>query len=161
VIELAQLVAVAGATFAALVDLRWRRIPNWLTGSVLLLGLGVNLWLKGPGGIAFALFGALLGGAILLPFYLHRAIGAGDVKLLAALGAVLGPQAVVAVVLYAAVAGGLISLVLLSRRARLGQALFDMIRRPTRMRLSGAKAPYGVAIASGVYLSLLLPWLHG
>jgi prepilin peptidase CpaA len=161
VIELADVVAVGAASLAALLDIRSRRIPNWLTASALLAGIGVNLWLRGTGGLVSALLGILFGGAILLPFYAHRAVAAGDVKLLAALGAAVGPQAVIMVVVYGALAGGVISVVMLARRRRLAMSLFDIVRRPTRMRLSGATAPYGVAIASGVYLSLLLPGLQG
>ena len=133
--ELAQLLAVAAATLAALADVRSRRIPNWLTGSALLAGIVVNAWLKGPGGLLFALLGVLLGGGILLPFYAHKAVGAGDVKLAAALGALVGPQGVVTVLLYAAVVGGVISAVMLARRRRFGMSLFDLVRRPARMRL--------------------------
>jgi prepilin peptidase CpaA len=159
--ELAQLLAVSAATLAALADVRSRRIPNWLTGCALLAGIAVNAWSRGPGGLVFALLGVLLGGGILLPFYAHRAIGAGDVKLAAALGALVGPHGVLTALLYAAVVGGVISAVMLARQRRFSTSVFDLVRRPTRMRLSGARAPYGVAIASGVYLSLVLPGLTG
>jgi prepilin peptidase CpaA len=155
-VGLDEVFAVGAATLAALVDVRSRRIPNWLTGGALLVGVGLNLWLRGASGLPFALLGALLGGAILLPFYALRVMGAGDVKLLAALGAVVGPQALIMVVLYAVVVGGVISVVRLALHRRLAMSFFDVVRRPTQMRLSGVKAPYGVAIASGVYLSLLL-----
>src|SRR5438132_1158507 len=108
-------------------------------------------------GIGLALAGAALGLAILLPFYALRAMGAGDVKLLAGLGAILGPQVLVSVAIYAALAGGLISAVMLARGGRLLSVLREMLiehRPPTR---GGATAPYGVAIAPGMYRTLALP----
>jgi prepilin peptidase CpaA len=108
-----------------------------------------------------ALTGAVLGLAILLPLYAIRAMGAGDVKLLAALGAVLGPQILVSVAVYGALAGGVISAVILARSGRLLSVLGEMFiehRPPTR---GGATAPYGVAIASGMYLTLVLPSVLG
>ena len=156
-----QLVAVVTAGAAAVVDVRSRRIPNWLTGGMLLFGLLAHGWLAGGPGVLAALGGAVLGAALLLPFYVMRAMGAGDVKLLAALGAVLGPQVLVSVAIYAAVAGGIMSVLILAARGRLGIALGELYlqrRSPTR---SGLTAPYGVAIASGVFLSLLLPSVLG
>src|SRR6266852_97820 len=104
---LASTIATAAASLAAIMDVRTRRIPNWLTGSLVLGCLVFNVWRGGMVGVATAVAGAALGLAILLPFYALRAIGAGDVKLLAGLGAILGPQVLVSVAIYGAVAGGL------------------------------------------------------
>lgn len=156
-----ELIPAAVASVAAVLDLRWRRIPNWLTLSAFGAGVAVSVWRYGAPGVILALAGAALGLLMLLPFYAVRAIGAGDVKLLAALGALVGPQALVSVALYAAVAGGAISVLMLLRRHRLGFTLSELVVRPLRLSRSGAKAPYGVAIASGVYLSMLLPSVIG
>ena len=144
---------MTAASIAAVIDVFSRLIPNWVTFAAFVAGLLINTWLAGAGGAPLALAGA----ALLLPFYSIRAIGAGDVKLLAAIGALLGPQALVSVAVYGALVGGAISVVILVVRRRLFLALGEMLiqrRAPTR---SGATAPYGVAIASGVYLSLILP----
>ena len=109
------------------------------------------------GGAAALLAG--LGLALLLPFYVMRGVGAGDVKLLAALGALLGPQSLLLVALYAALIGGLLSLFVLARRGRLQLALYQLLVQRTLPARSGAKAPYAVAIASGVYLAHLVPVL--
>jgi prepilin peptidase CpaA len=157
----ASTIATAAASLAAVVDVRSRRIPNWLTGSLVLGGLVFNLWRGGMVGVGLALAGAALGLAILLPFYAVRAIGAGDVKLLAGLGAILGPQALLSVAIYAALAGGVISAIMLARGGRLLSVMREMLiehRPPTR---GGATAPYGLAIASGMYLSLVLPGVLG
>ncbi|HLZ27694.1 MAG TPA: hypothetical protein VKV73_10280, partial [Chloroflexota bacterium] len=63
----------------------------------------------------------------------------------------------VSVVIYAAIVGGAISVVMLARRGRLQFALAEIVSRPTNLTRSGATAPYSVAIACGVYLSTLLP----
>jgi prepilin peptidase CpaA len=159
--DIVQGCAVSAVSVAAVIDLRSRRIPNWVTASTLLLAIVINVWLHGFGGLAVVFFGAALGLAFLLPFYAVHAIGAGDVKLLAALGALLGPQILVSVAIYAAIAGGAISAVILLHQRRLFITLHEILvlhRAPTR---SGAKAPYGVAIASGVFLSLMLPSVLG
>jgi prepilin peptidase CpaA len=153
--------AAAIATAAALMDLHTRRIPNWLTASTVCLGVAVNVWLAGIAGGVSALGGAALGLAILLPFYVLRAMGAGDVKLLAALGALVGPMALVSVAAYGALVGGVIAAVMLARRGRLAFALNEMIVQQQLPSKSGQTAPYGVAIASGVYLAMLLPRVLG
>jgi prepilin peptidase CpaA len=147
-------VAALVATGAALHDLKWRRIPNWLTGAALLSGLIVNVWLTGAGGLVTALTGAALGLVLLLPFYAARGVGAGDVKLLAAIGALVGPQTLLWVALFGAVVGGVMSIVMLAMRGRLGPTLQQLALR-RRPSASGLKAPYGLAIASGVYLTVL------
>ena len=78
-------------------DWRFRRIPNWLTVPGLLLGVAVNSLVWGWAGARSSLLGALLGLALLLPFVMVRSLGAGDWKLVGALGAFLGPQHLIAV----------------------------------------------------------------
>jgi prepilin peptidase CpaA len=154
--ELVQACAVSAASLAALIDIWSRRIPNWVTFGTLAGGVLINAWLHGFGGATSAIAGALLGLGMLLPFYALRAIGAGDVKLLAAVGSLVGPQALISIGVYGALAGGVMSLAILARRGLLSHAVGDMLRGALPSR-SGLKAPYGVAIASGVYLSLMLP----
>jgi prepilin peptidase CpaA len=157
----ASAIATAAASLAAVVDVRSRRIPNWLTVGLVVGGVLLSVWRNGPAGVWMPLAGATLGLAILLPFYALRAIGAGDVKLLAGLGAVLGPQLLVSLAMYAALAGGVISVILLASSGRLWSVLREIFvehRPPTR---GGLTAPYGVAIASGMYLTLVLPSVFG
>lgn len=153
----ASVTATTAASLAAIVDVRSRRIPNWLTASLVLSGLVLNVWRFGPSGAVLALAGVALGLAILLPLYAMHAMGAGDVKLLAGLGAVLGPQVLISVAIYGALAGGLISAIMLARSGRLLSVMKEILiehRPPTR---GGMTSPYAVAIASGMYLSLVLP----
>ena len=150
-------VAVIAAGIALVTDVRHRRIPNWLTGGALLIGLAGNLWLGGPQGALCSLAGAGLGLAILLPFYVLRTMGAGDVKLLAAVGALLGPQAVISVAVYSALVGGIQSLIILRNQGRLSLTLHQLVVMRVLPARSGAKAPYAVAISSGVCLAAILP----
>jgi prepilin peptidase CpaA len=150
-------VSAVVATIALITDVRYRRIPNWLTGGSLLLGIGLNGLLGGLHGLAMTLFGACLGLSVLFPFYLLRVMGAGDVKLLAGLGALVGPRTLVSIVIFSALAGGVMAAIMLARRGRLLLTLRSMLLRQSPPSLSGATAPYAVAIAAGTYLSLVLP----
>ena len=148
-------VAVLAASYALVTDVRSRRVPNWLTAGGFVAGILLNLLAFGPQGGLSALGGGALGFALLIPFYLMGVMGAGDVKLLAACGALLGPQSLLSVATAGALVGGLMSLMILARRGRLTLALHEMFVMHTIPTPSGAKAPYAVAIASGVYLAVL------
>jgi prepilin peptidase CpaA len=152
--------AIAASAGAAL-DLRFQRIPNWLTAGALVSGVLLNAWLGGLNGVLVALSGAALGVVLLLPFYALHAMGAGDVKLLAALGAFVGPQVLVSVAVYGGLVGGVLSVGVLIIRGRLLGALRDALLLRTLPSPSGLKAPYGVAIAAGMILTLLLPGILG
>ena len=159
---LVEMLPVVVASVAAATDIFSRRIPNWLCFAAFGGGLLVHVVRDGVAGVPVALSGALLGLLVLLPFYLVRAIGAGDVKLVAALGALLGPADLVSVVVYCAIVGGVMSAVMLARRGIFQHSLFNMVRsNPLSLPRSGLRAPYGVAVAGGVYLSMLLPKVIG
>jgi prepilin peptidase CpaA len=153
VLTLPAAIALIVATLALATDVRSRRIPNWLTGSALLVGLLTNVLLSGLNGGAAAIEGAGLGFALLVPFYLLKVMGAGDVKLLAALGALVGPHTLLIVAAAGALAGGVVSVIILARLGRLSLALHQIVVLHAPPQPSGAKAPYAVAIASGVYVA--------
>jgi prepilin peptidase CpaA len=150
-------IAALVATIAMMTDLRSRRIPNWLTGGSVLLGLLLQARSSGLDGLTMAFFGTCLGLSVLFPFYMLRVMGAGDVKLLAGLGALVGPRMLVSIVIFSALAGGVIAAIMLARRGRLLLTLRSMVLRQSPPSLSGATAPYAMAIAAGTYLSLVLP----
>jgi prepilin peptidase CpaA len=87
-------------------DLRSHRIPNWLSLLGLVAGLGLRSIADGPHGLISGVLGAGVGLACFAPFYLLRAMGAGDVKLLAAVGAFMGPQGALYAALVSVLAGG-------------------------------------------------------
>ena len=92
----------AGTGLAAVIDLRTRHIPNALTGALAVIGVGIAAAKLGPIGLGGALLGCALGLAFMLPGHLFGATGAGDVKLFAAAGALLGPATTVQAFLYTA-----------------------------------------------------------
>ena|SRR5579864_639376 len=87
---------MAFTVWAGWLDWRTRKIPNWLTVSGLLLGIAVRSLVGGWRGMVVSLEGAGLALAILLPLVLVRGLGAGDWKLMGAVGSLLGPWAFLA-----------------------------------------------------------------
>ena len=156
-------VACSGVLIAA-IDLRTRRIPNVATLTV--AGLGLALSASGASGhTAYgALAGLALGLLLMLPGHLFGATGAGDVKLFAAMGTLLGPGAVVSAFLYTAIAGGILAFVIAARRRRLAETVNGVaelvatrgsnaatIEAPTRHN----RFAYAPAIAVGTLLAAL------
>jgi prepilin peptidase CpaA len=111
-----QAVVIAAATTAALIDLRTRRVPNVLTLSVAVVGLALAMTGTSRIGLAASAAGCLLGFALMLPGFLIGATGGGDVKLLAAIGTLLGPSATLRAFVATAIAGGLIAIFIALRR---------------------------------------------
>lgn len=112
-LPLAVLLAAVGA--ATITDLRSFRIPNYITLPLFAAGILFHSLSPDGQGAGFALYGAMVGLACLLLFYVLGGIGAGDVKLLAASGAWVGPSAVLVIALVAALLAGLYALVLVWR----------------------------------------------
>lgn len=103
---------------AAVIDARHRRIPNWLTFGLLLAGLGRAIAFGSGGSLGHALLGILVGGSIPLVLFAIGALGGGDVKLLAAVGAWIGPAPVFTVFCVEAVLGMIIVLVQAAAQGR-------------------------------------------
>src|SRR5690242_1594481 len=82
---------IGAGTWAVRDDLLFHRISNRLTGTLLCVGLAIRMLGGGWSGLEQSLLGVMVGLGCLLPFYIARGMGAGDVKLLAATGALLGP----------------------------------------------------------------------
>ena len=148
-------------------DLKSRRIPNLLVGPALALALVAHAALGGWDGFTGSLAGLLVAGGLLLPGHLARWMGAGDVKLMAAVGAWLAwPLALIAV-LAALVAGGLVSLVVAARRRVLVRTLhgaaaigFWTLTTPSGAAGSapsgsGVRFPFAVAAAAGALFALM------
>lgn len=96
---------------AVIFDIRSRRIPNLLPLAGIILGFGVNVYFKGLSGAADAGIGLLLAFGISVPFWFPGWAGAGDVKLVTAVGAVVGKTLVLPVLAGIAIAGGAVALV--------------------------------------------------
>jgi prepilin peptidase CpaA len=111
---------IASSVAAAAIDLRTRRVPNALTAATAAAGLAIAVTGVGSTGVIASIVGGLVGFALLLPGHIWGGTGGGDVKLLAALGTLLGPNKIIVAFLATAISGGLIALViaLLHRRFR-------------------------------------------
>ena len=130
----AEILLLAIVLAAAVYDVRYRRIPNWLTASGVLLGLLLNsfLYQGGPGpafglkGLLFGLKGFALAFTVYLLLYVLRAMGAGDVKLMAAVGSIVGWENWFGIFVITAIIGGIMSLILVISRGRLRKTLFNV-----------------------------------
>ena len=158
-------VLAAGLIVATVVDLRTRRIPNVLTGSMAGAGLGLAAFGLGGISVGAAVLGCLIGLVLMLPGHMLGATGAGDVKLMAAVGSLLGPLVVVNAVLFTAVAGGALAVIVAIQRQRLGTTLAGtgrMLAAPADVKreiAAGAPASrfaYGPAIAVGSLLAAVM-----
>jgi prepilin peptidase CpaA len=118
--------ALALAVFGGWLDWRSRRIPNWLTVPALLLGIGAKTLAAGWPGTKSALEGSGLGLGLLLPFVLARGLGAGDWKLMGALGAFLGPARLVVILLGTVLIAAIMAVVEMVRRKRVKQTLVNL-----------------------------------
>ncbi len=144
---------------AAITDLLRRTIPNSLTLPALCCGC-LYLWLSGSGteGFVFSVMGTFLGGLLFWLPYRKGMVGGGDLKLMAALGAWIGPKAILSVFLYATVAGGLMAVVQIWRQRSHHHQERCQGEDMRPIIISGQPAadlPYALAIGSGflVYLA--------
>jgi prepilin peptidase CpaA len=119
-------VVLVVAFIACVTDVRTRRIPNALTFGAAALAILFHLTASGLPGLQTALLGWLVGLVVFLPFFLLGGMGAGDVKLLAALGAWLGPGDAFWLAIYASLAGGVMGLVVALARGYLATALRNL-----------------------------------
>ena len=155
--------AVAVAVCAAVIDVRERRIPNRLTYPAMLAGLAAQGVLHGWRGLVVSAGGGVLFGGVFLLFYLMRSIGAGDVKLAAALGCIVGPSASLQMLFATAVAGGALAIVFMIVSGRVIETLRNTFwvaafharhglqTHPTVNMDNPAalRMPYGLAFAAG------------
>ena len=161
-------VLLALVVLAAVWDVRTGRIPNWLTAGGALAALVLRA-AAGSGALVDGLQGLGLGLLVFFPLFALRAMGGGDVKLVAMAGAFLGPERALAALLVTAVAGGVMALAAAWRGRVLLPVLFgsgEVIRHwatlgrsgsPTNLASPGAVSiPYGVAIAAGAAVACVL-----
>jgi prepilin peptidase CpaA len=144
---------------AVICDFNDRRIPNAITLFAAATGVLGHLYLSGSHGVGFALQGAALGLMLLLPFYLLGGMGAGDVKMMGAIGAFIGPQAAalatgVALICGGLMAVGLLLISLLGSRTSLGNgrsanAGEEVLYAPVVRQALKYRFPYALAIALG------------
>lgn len=165
-----QVAALSSAVIACALDLRFRRIPNWLTVGAALIGIAYHGSFGGWEGLQTAAAGWAVGLAIFFVPFALGGLGAGDVKLVAALGAWLGPAEVVWLGLYTGVIGGVLALIVACSRGYLRQALRNIwvllmfwrtsgLRPLPELTIQGGRGPklaYGVSILMGTVVTIWL-----
>jgi prepilin peptidase CpaA len=158
---LALMLVLGAGLAAAVIDLNTRRVPNTLTGAVALAGLLLAVSGYGRVGAGAALAGCVIGLLLMLPGHLFGATGGGDVKLLAALGTLLGPWETITAFVVTAIAGGVIAIGVALHRRRLGKTLGATVRIATGTETAVEEIEadrtfaYAPAIAIGAALAAL------
>ena len=158
---------------AAVLDLKTRRIPNWLSLSGVALGVMLNVFLFESDGLWFSLKGLGLAFAVYFVLYLIHAMGAGDVKLMAAVGAVAGPAYWLLILVLTSLLGALAGLLVIATKGRLRRTFENILvilisfrhgQLPYKenpeldvRRGEGLRLPHAVMIACGTLVAIWAP----
>jgi prepilin peptidase CpaA len=170
------LLLIVIAVLSGIFDFREHRIPNWITLPGLILGLVANTVLAYRTGWRFALAGMMAAMLVYLPLYLIRGMGAGDVKLMVAIGAIVGPLNWAILFLSTAIVGGVAALALIVLRRRFYETWFNLqlllaslvrFRAPYKntsaldVRSTQAlRMPHAISIAGGVFALIAISYLR-
>jgi prepilin peptidase CpaA len=149
-------------------DLRFHRIPNWLTYSTILIAVFYHIGTQGIEGLLFSSKGIGFGIGVLIFPWLIGGMGAGDAKLMGAVGGILGAEGVLFAFLYSTIIGGVYAILLLGLNGQLKNFIkrYTRILKPSSFDLKEAgpalaysekkiKLCYGLPIAFGTLLSVL------
>jgi prepilin peptidase CpaA len=160
--------AAACALVASVFDVKSRRIPNFITMPAFLFGLALHLALGGWIQLLTALAGGVVCGLAFLVFYIAGGMGAGDVKLIMAVGCIAGFSHIAYLLVLTALSGGVMAICLALARGRLQQTLANVgalashhghegLQPHPDLNLSNSQTlrlPYALAIAGGSLLTL-------
>ncbi len=159
---------VAIVVLAAAFNLGSRRVPNSLTLGAAVAAVFIQALVSGWSGVLTAASGWVVGLVLFMPLYVLGGMGAGDVKLLAAIGAWLGPIGAAWTGLYGAVAGGAMALVVALARGYAGTALKNLgtilriwstvgvqpVEGLTLADKTSVRLPYALPLAAGAFVTL-------
>jgi prepilin peptidase CpaA len=159
------------AVVAGIYDWKYRRIPNWLTLAGVVAGFSCHCYLGGWAGLLFASKGFGLGALIYFALYLLRGMGAGDVKLMAALGSIAGPMSWFLLFLATSILGAVVAVCLTLAYGRFYSTLWNvgqivkelaLFRAPYKQQpqldlhhKAALRAPHGAIIAAAAVLLAL------
>jgi len=168
---LAKILLITILLICCYTDLRTRKLYNWATLGGALLGFITNYYYLGTRGLSIAFIGWVTGIIVLIIPYSMGGIGAGDVKLLGAIGAFLGPYRAVQSFLIAAILGGIYAAAILSKQKKLLAITKGSIMELSIFVMSGfqintfvgekdgtaaATIPYGLLLSIGALVVFLL-----
>ncbi len=168
-IDITNLIILAVILIIAVIsDIRFHKIPNLLTFPAMVVGIAYHFYMSGLHGLLFSVVGIFLGMASLIFFYFKGGMGAGDVKLMGAVGGMIGAKGVFVAFLCTALAGGIFAIVLLTLHGRLKETAkrygtilkvliftWSLIYLPPEKEEKMPLMPYGVSIAIGTSLAVL------
>jgi len=162
-LSLTSTIVVLVAVLAAGTDIFTRRIPNLLTFGAAAAALAFHAFQNGAAGAGLSAAGWLVGAAVFFPVFALGGLGAGDVKLVAALGAWLGPVGALQVAAASAVAGGAVALVVTWRARYLRTAIMNLGHLFRHWRVVGVRPMPELTLASGTgpRLAYAVPILLG
>ncbi|XPV75625.1 MAG: A24 family peptidase [Desulfovibrio sp.] len=166
-------ILTTAVSIATVTDLQSQRIPNWLTFPLMLAGLGYHTWMSGLGGLTSSAQGFGLGLAFMIVPFFAGVMGAGDVKLMAAIGAWLGPNDTTTAFLFTCLIGGLYAVIILLRHLDKFKAILANIYHNFMVMFASGdisysplpedkKLPrlcYGIAIAAGTIITMGMDYL--
>ncbi len=175
--EITLVMLIPGILYASWIDYAQKRVPNWLNATILLTGLIVQFSYFGWLGVGWGGLGVLAGfGVLIIPWLMHG-MGAGDVKLMMAIGAWLGPWLTLWSFAAGAIIGGIVALIMIFSTGRAVHALSNLQTIRTKLRrwdtafgtFGGAKTfgstsqllPYGVPLTAGTIGVLLTQFFTG
>ncbi len=173
-LTLAVAVVVPATLLASWIDFRSRKVPNWLNAALAAGGLAAQAVYFGWSGVGQGAAGIGVGLACLILPWAMGGMGAGDVKLLAAIGAWLGPAMCLAAFAVGALAGGVIALVMIAAQRKFAQAAnnlglilakvsrwetaFGDFASARTLGSTSALLPYGIPLTAGTWIVLFARW---
>lgn len=155
--DLSTVVLLATLLVAVVTDLRCHKIPNWLTLGLFVSGLSLQLYFLGTDGLQSGLAGAGMGLVVFLPFYILGGMGAGDVKMMAAVGTLLGYKAVALAAAFSLLLAGVYALMLVTLKREWSAVILRyVVSVKTRSyvpseenSVTSQRFPFALAIAAG------------
>lgn len=163
-------ILIPGVLVASWIDYSQRRVPNWLNLALIILGFTVQAWFFGGAGVTTATLGLLTGFGVLIVPWMMNGMGAGDVKLMAAIGVWLGPMLTLYSFALGAVIGGATAVVMILSTGRLRmacvnlgviltkcsnpQAVFSDFGSAKSFGKTSQLLPYGVPLTAGTLIIL-------
>jgi prepilin peptidase CpaA len=148
-------------------DIRFRKIPNWATLPGIVLGLGLNGIVSGWGGMKASSLGFLIGFGALLVLFILSWMGGGDVKLMAAVGALKGYPFVVSALFYSLIVGVVLGVIMLIWNRKtlrtftnmfyvVGSRLSPLVPKRDINPAETQKIPFGLAIVLGTVWAMIM-----